>query len=65
MSVDWESYTLTCWGAPVAQWVKRWPTDLADRVRASLTCTRSSIAHSLSIASKHHPDMTEILLKRT
>ena len=36
MSVDWESYTLTCWGAPVAQWIKRWPTDLADRVRASL-----------------------------
>ena len=23
-------------GAPVAQWVKRWPTDLADRVRSSL-----------------------------
>ena len=23
-------------GAPVTQWVKRWPTDLADRVRASL-----------------------------
>ena len=23
-------------GAPVAQWVKRWPTDLADRVRFSL-----------------------------
>ena len=22
-------------GAPVAQWVKRWPTDLADRVRSS------------------------------
>ena len=22
--------------APVAQWVKRWPTDLADRVRFSL-----------------------------
>ena len=22
--------------APVAQWVKRWPTDLADRVRSSL-----------------------------
>ena len=23
-------------GAPVAQWVKRWPTDLAGRVRSSL-----------------------------
>ena len=23
-------------GAPVAQWVKRWPTGLADRVRSSL-----------------------------
>ena len=23
-------------GAPVAQWVKRWPIDLADRVRSSL-----------------------------
>ena len=23
-------------GAPVAQWVKLWPTDLADRVRSSL-----------------------------
>ena len=23
-------------GAPVAQWVKRWTTDLADRVRSSL-----------------------------
>ena len=22
--------------APIAQWVKRWPTDLADRVRSSL-----------------------------
>ena len=22
-------------GAPVAQWVKRWPTDLVDRVRSS------------------------------
>ena len=23
-------------GAPAAQWIKRWPTDLADRVRSSL-----------------------------
>ena len=24
-------------GAPVAQWIKRWPTDLAGRVRSSLS----------------------------
>ena len=28
--------TANTYGAPVAQWVKRWPTDLADRVRSSL-----------------------------
>ena len=28
-------------GAPVAQWVKRWPTDPADRVRSQLE-TKSS-----------------------
>ena len=43
---------------PVAQWVKRWPTDLADRVRSSLEVF-------LSLSSKHRPDMAEILLKRT
>ena len=57
-------------GAPVAQWVKRWPADLADRVRSSLEVKssqpkRSSIAHSLSLSSEHRSDMTEILLKRT
>ena len=55
--------------APVAQWVKRWPTDLADRVRSSLEVKsqlkRSSIAYSLSLSSEHRPDMIEILLKRT
>ena len=35
-------------GAPEAQWVKGWPTDLADLVR-SLLETKSS-----------HPEMTEI-----
>ena len=30
-----------CRGAPVAQLVKRWPTDLADRVRSSLEVTSS------------------------
>ena len=28
-------------GAPVAQWVKRWPTDLADRVRSPLEAKSS------------------------
>ena len=27
---------LSILGAPVSQWAKRWPTDLADRVRSSL-----------------------------
>ena len=30
------TYFLVLKGAPVAQWVKRWPTDLADQVRSSL-----------------------------
>ena len=30
-------------GAPVAQWVKRWPTDLADRVRSSLEVKSSQL----------------------
>ena len=30
-------------GAPVAQWVKRWPTDLADRVRSSLKVKSSQL----------------------
>ena len=52
------------------QWVKRWPTDLADRVRSLLEAKSSqrkgsSIAHSLSLSTSRHPDMTEILLKRT
>ena len=58
-------------GAPVAQWVKRWPTDLAV-VSSSpawgedlFSRKRVSIAHSLSLSSAHRPDMTEILLKRT
>ena len=28
-------------GAPVAQWVKRWPTDLAVRARAPLEANSS------------------------
>ena len=30
-------------GAPVAQWVKRWPTDLADRVQSSLKVKSSQL----------------------
>ena len=63
--------TPTFSGAPVAQWVKRWPTDLAvvssspARGEDLFNRKRSSIAHSLSLSSAHRPDMTEILLKRT
>ena len=54
----------------MAQWVKRWTTDLA--VPSSIP-TRGeifnrkpgSIAHSLSLSTSHRPDMTEILLKRS
>ena len=56
--------------SPVAQWVKPWPADLVV-VGSSpagggdlFNCNRGSIAHSLSISSTHHPDLTEILLKR-
>ena len=41
-------------GAPVAQWVKRGPTDLAV---VSLRLRR--------LSTSHRPDMTEILFKRT
>ena len=34
-------YFLVQIGAPVAQLVKRWPTDLADRVRSALEVTSS------------------------
>ena len=56
-------------GSSVTQWVKHWPTDLADRVRSSLEMNllnrkRSSISHSLSLSSIHRPDMIEILLKK-
>ena len=54
-------------GAPVVQWVKRWPTDLADRLRPPFEAKFSqpgSIAHRLSLSTSHRPDMTERLLKR-
>ena len=55
--------------SPVAQWVKRWPTDpsvpRSSPARGEIfsTVKRGSIAHSLS--TSNCPDMTEILLKRT
>ena len=57
-------------GALVAQWLERWPTDLAVMSSSPFggedlfTCKRGSIEHSL-LSSTHHPDMTEIQLKRT
>ena len=58
-------------GAPVAQWVKHWPTDVGGHEfepcsrRNILNRKRGSIAHSLSLSFAHRPDITEILLKRT
>ena len=58
-------------GAPEAQWVKRWPTDLAVKgsspVRGEdlINRKRGFIAHSLSLSAAYRPGMTEILLKRT
>ena len=61
-------YTVT--GAPVAQCVKCWPTDLA--VLSSIPARGEIFSlvngvpvHSLSLSTSHRPDMTEILLKRT
>ena len=41
-------------GALVAQWVKRWPNDLA------VPCS-----NGVSLSSAYRPDVTEILLKMT
>ena len=54
----------------VAQYDKRWPTDLtvlgSRPVRENLSNPkRGSIAHSLSEPPSHRPDMTEVMLKRT
>ena len=56
-------------GAPVAQWVSAgpqiWQTEFDPRSRLNLlNHKQSSIAHSLTLSASHHPDMTEILLKR-
>ena len=41
-------------------------TEVDPRSRRNLlNRKRGSITHSLSLSSKHRPDMTEILLKRT
>ena len=56
-------------GAPVAQWVKPCLADQAvlssiPRGRNRFNCKLGSIAHSLSLSPFHHPDITELLLKR-
>ena len=57
-------------GAPVAQWFKRWPTDLAvsgsSPARGGNISNRKRgfIAHGLSLKANHRPDMSEILLKK-
>ena len=53
------------WGAPVAQWVKPWPTDLAD---PSLILTRGEIFSTvngvpLHTAFHYHPNIVLIWLK--
>ena len=52
-------------GALVAQWVKRWPSDLLVLISSPARSEFfSPIAHSLSLKSDHRSDMTEILLKK-
>ena len=56
--------------SPRAQWVKRWPTYLADRVRSPLKANlinrkRSSSAHSFPLLIFRRLKMTKILYKRT
>ena len=41
MALVFYIYSSTLIGAPVAQWVKRWPTDLADGVRSPLEAKSS------------------------
>ena len=53
----------------MAQWVKRWPTDLAVPssipTRGEISSTVNGVAKSLSLSNSHRPDTTEILLKRS
>ena len=61
------SYSRERVGAPVAQWVRRWPTDLAPsgpsspRSKRNLLNRKQGPLHT----ALHYPDMTAILLKRT
>ena len=56
-------------GAPVAQWVKHWPSDLVVVSLSPaaggeiLSAVNGVSFHSLSLSISHPPDMTEILLK--
>ena len=59
-------------GAPVAQWDKRWLTDLAVpssnlglEAKSSQPLTGFFGIHSLSLSTSHRFNMTEMLLKRT
>ena len=57
-------------GAPVAKWVKRWPTDLAvpssNPTRGVIFSTvYGAPLHTPFMNISHRPDMTEILLKST
>ena len=57
-------------GAKVAQYVKRWPSDLAlpgsSPTRGEISTVNGVSLHTaFHYHPAHHPDMTEILMKRT
>ena len=60
-------------GGLVAQWIRHWPVDLAVLGLSSpppsgenlFNHKQGFIAHSLSLSSTHHPDITKVLMKRT
>ena len=56
---------LFCLGAPVAQWVKRWPTDLEIPSSSHTRGKMFSTINGVPLHTAFHPGMTEILLKRT
>ena len=66
MFIGWILQSL---GVPVAQWVKRWPTDPAvmssSPARGEIFLTVNGVAHSLPLSASHRSDMTEILLERS
>ena len=43
MEYLFDAYSYGDVGAPVAQWAKCWPADLADRVRSSLKVKSSQL----------------------